>query len=132
MYQVIPDDIRKAAYGVPIPEGAAVDQQIAALIAKAELRLNAAVPTLAARLESGAVALGRIQGVVQDMVVRVVKNPLSYRSLGQDDFQATIDSSASTGLLYVSDAEVALLVPSASSRVGSIRLGMPVLGVPRV
>jgi hypothetical protein len=125
MYQVLPVDIRKAAYGVAIPEGTAADEQIAALIAKAEVRLNAALPLLASAYEAQTIDAQLVKGVVEDMVIRVVKNPMAYRSLGLDDFQAVIDSSTSSGLLYVSDDERALLSPTPRrAGVRSVRLGV--------
>jgi len=130
MFEVTAASIRSAAYGITIPAGEAVDAQLDALIAKAELRLVAAVPSVPSRIEEGTLAVELVQGVVEDMVLRVVRNPKALRSVGLDDFQATIDNSTSTGLLYVSAEEKALLEPRASARVGSIRLGVPAWRVP--
>lgn len=126
MYGVTPQAIRDAAYGIDIPAGDVVDLQLAALIAKAEVRLNAKIPTLAGRFESGAVSAQLVGGVVEDMVLRVAKNPQALRSFGIDDFQATIDNAVSSGLLYVSADELAMLSPgSGRPSVGSIMLGVP-------
>lgn len=131
MYAVDPQDIRDAAYGIEIPAGAAVDVQIGLLIAKAETRLNAVVPLLAARFEAGEAIGGApitdvVKGVIEDMVLRVAKNPQALRSFGIDDFTAVLDNAVSTGLLYVAADELALLSPgSGRSSVGSIRLGVP-------
>lgn len=133
MYAVTPQDIRDAAYGIEIPAGGPVDTQIAYLIAKAETRLNAVVPSLAARFEAGTAAPAVIHGVVEDMVLRVVKNPQALRSFGIDDFTAVIDNSVSTGLLYVAADEESLLSPgSGRSSVGSIRLGVSSWRLPHV
>lgn len=43
------------------------------------------------------------------MVLRVIKNPDGYLSEQIDDYQYRRDSAVSTGSLYVSDAELALL-----------------------
>lgn len=43
------------------------------------------------------------------MVLRVIKNPEGYLSEQIDDYQYRRDSTVSTGALYVSDAELALL-----------------------
>lgn len=43
------------------------------------------------------------------MVLRVIKNPEGYISEQIDDYQYRRDSAVSTGALYVSDAELALL-----------------------
>lgn len=131
MYDVTTQSIRDAAYGVDIPAGETVDTQLDRLIAKAETRLNAAIPTLAARFESGEIDADVVVGVVEDMVLRVVKNPQALRSFGIDDFQATLDNAVSTGLLYVTDDELRLLSPgSGRATVGSIRLGVPLSRVP--
>lgn len=126
MYAV-PKDIRDAAFGIEIPTGDAVDLQLDALIAKAEGRLAVALPLLATHVADGKVDALTVRGVVEDMVLRVVKNPRSLRALGIDDFQATIDNSVSMGTLYVSDAERALLTPvmPRARGVRSIRMGVP-------
>lgn len=130
MYEVTPQGIRDAAFGIDLPAGA-TDEQIQRLIDKAETRLNAAIPTLPARWEAGTVDHDVVQGVIEDMVLRVVKNPRALRSVGIDDFSATIDNSASTGLLYVSDSELSALAPRGSRlRVGSIRVGVPAWRLP--
>lgn len=125
MFDVAPQDIRDAAFGIDIPAGEAVDAQLERLIAKAEMRLATVLPTVASRIEAGALDVDLVRGVIEDMVLRVVKNPRSLRTLGLDDFQATIDNSTSTGLLYVTADEVALLSPRRPRRsVGTIRLGI--------
>ena len=125
-YNVTATDIRAAAYGVDIPAGDAVDDQLDVLITKAETRIGAAVPSLAARVTAGTVAREVVQDVIEDMVLRVVKNPKSLRSLGLDDFQATIDQAVSTGMLYLSDDERARLLPHgrATQQVGTIQIGL--------
>lgn len=130
MYGVVPQDIRDAGYGVDIEAGEAVDTQLTRLIAKAEVRLNAAVPTLAARFEADEVEADVIKGVIEDMVLRVVKNPDSLRSFSIDDFTGTIDNAVSSGALFVTDDELALLTP-AGRAVGSILLGVPAWRLPR-
>jgi hypothetical protein len=124
-YNVTAADIRAAAYGVDIPAGSATDAQLTVLITKATTRIDEAVPSLAARVTAGTVAVAVVQDVIEDMVLRVVKNPKSLRSLGLDDFQATIDQAVSTGMLYLSDDERSRLLPHgrANQRVGTIRLG---------
>jgi hypothetical protein len=126
MYGVTPQGIRDAAFGIDIPAGDVVDGQLTRLIEKAETRLNAVIPTLAGRYESGAVTEALIGGVVEDMVLRVARNPQALRSFGIDDFQAVLDNSVSTGLLRVDPSEFDLLAPgSGRPRVGSIILGVP-------
>lgn len=132
MYGVTPKDIRDAAYGITIAEGQNADTQIEALIDKAEIRLTARIPTLPARVANETVGLALVRGVVEDMVIRVLRNPKALRSIGIDDYQSTIDNSATTGLLYVSDDEYALLAPSGRCAVGSIQIGIPTWRLPGV
>ena len=130
----LPQDIRDAAFGIEIPTGPNVDQQLHALIAKAEGRLAVALPMLASHVADGSVDTATVRGVVEDMVLRVVKNPRSLRTFGIDDLQATIDNSLSMGTLYVTDAERDLLTPASSTAragFGSIRLGIPEWRLPR-
>lgn len=133
-YEVTAAVIRAQAYGVEIATGDTVDAQLDAQVDKAEAILNHKIPTLAARVTAGAIQLALVQGVICDMVLRVVKNPMSLRSFGIDDGQATIDNTASTGLLYLSADEEALLVPPSTETTGAVRnvrLGVPSWRLPR-
>lgn len=130
-FGVTPDMIREAAYGLTIPAGDAADAQIQALIDKAATRLASRLPSLQRRIDAGTLDIEVVQGVVEDMVLRVMRNPRALRSIGLDDFQETVDTSTSTGLLYVSADELALLRPARTRRVGSIRLGVPAWRLPR-
>lgn len=129
-YGVTPEDIREAAYGLKIPVGTTVDAQIQSLINKAAGRLDERVPSMRRRVTNALLALSVVQGVIEDMVLRVIRNPKAYRSIGLDDFQSTIDTSTSTGLLYVSADELGLLKPRVRSRFGSVRIGIPPWRVP--
>lgn len=130
-FGVTPDMIRQAAFGLTIPEGSTADSQIRALIDKASIRLASRLPSLQRRIAAGALDREVVRGVVEDMVLRVIRNPTARRSIGLDDFQETIDTSTSTGLLYVSEDELALLRPPSRRRVGSIQLGVPAWRLPR-
>jgi len=124
-YGVTPAMIRASAYGLTIPAGDAVDAQIQKLIDKAASRLDELAPSVRRRVTAGTLELVVVQGVVEDMVLRVIRNPNAYRSLGLDDFQTTIDNSTTTGLLYVSASELTLLRPRSRSKFGSMRVGVP-------
>lgn len=125
MFDVMPSDIRDAGYGLAIPSSRTVDQQIQALIDKAEERLLAAVRSIPRRVATGALEPTLVRGVIEDMVLRVIKNPRALRTLGIDDFQATIDTAVSAGMLYVTADERDLLSPPAAAAVGNIRVGLP-------
>ena len=124
--QVTPDDIREAAYGTTIPAGGAIDAQLSKMIAKAGREIMDQVPDLDARVASGKVSPSTIRDVIEAMVVRVTKNPNSYRQVGIDDFQATLDNTVSAGGLYLSEAErLKLAGPRKARRFGSARLAVP-------
>lgn len=126
------EGLREAAFGVDIPSGGHVDTALQRLIDKAEGRLLAAIQSIPGRVADGTLPADLVAGVVEDMVLRVAVNPRGLRSLGIDDYTETIDSAVSSGALYVSPAELALLGgASARGRVGSIRLGTPAWWVRR-
>lgn len=51
------------------------------------------------------------RGVCCAMVLRVIRNPGGHREEAVDDYRYVIDSTQSTGALYLSDAEAAMLRP---------------------
>ena len=127
-----PADIRSIAYGITIPDGTEVNRSIQALIDKAENLLESELPFLSAWVADGRIADATVSGVVQDMVLRVMKNPHAWRQVSIDDGSATIDTSTSSGLLYLSAAERARLTPASRrrGRVGSVRLNLPTHRLP--
>lgn len=54
--------------------------------------------------------------VVASMVIRVMKNPNGYLTETVDDYSYRRDSAVSSGALYLSDAELADLIPSDRGR----------------
>lgn len=124
------DDIVTSAIGVDF-DGIS-SAQVEALIAKATLRLLTEIPTITARVAAGALSDQLVSSVVQDMVVRVLQNPQGLRSVSIDDYQATVDRTLSSGQIYVTEAERALLSPGPTRqcRVGSLRISIPAWRVP--
>lgn len=132
--RVSPTDIREAAFGFTIPDGSGVDDTLAKLIDKAEQRVLSRLPNIQARIDAGLTTRGALAGVVEDMVLRVVRNPDGKKSETIDDYSWTLDPQVSSGMLYLSDEEMLLLVPPVPStrrRVGTIRLGVPAWRMPR-
>lgn len=127
-----PDDIRAAAYGTRIPPGTLVDKSITRLIEKAARLIDDKVPNLSRRLETGKLRESTLKDVLEDMVVRVVKNPGGYRQIGIDDFQATIDRALSSGALRLDRAEKRRLAGRGTSSFGTIRTPIPHWRLPRV
>lgn len=52
-----------------------------------------------------------VKDVMTDMIVRVLKNPDSVRSDAIDDHTTTLDAAISSGEMYLTADEVALLTP---------------------
>lgn len=71
--------------------------------------LQARLPGLSSRLTDGLISEGLVRRVVAAMVVRVLRNPDAIRQWGVDDATFTRDTLVSSGLLYVSADELALL-----------------------
>lgn len=104
-------DVRTAAYGMTIPTGETADAAIAYLLAKAADRIVLAVPSVPRRIADGTLAATTVAGVLEDMVIRVLRNPDALRSITVDDGTATLDRSIATGELYVSDTDRQRLAP---------------------
>ena len=126
---VTPQRIREVAYVLTIPEGA--DQAVDRLIVKAWQRVKVAFPTIEDRIASDTLDADVVDGVVEDMVIRVLRNPDARTSEGVDDYRYSIDKALASGRLYLDEDERKLLTPPGrASRVGSIRLGVPPWRVP--
>lgn len=78
------------------------------------------IPRLVQRLEVEAVAVpdvgdrdlrADVVRVICESVIRVLKNPKSLWQFSVDDGSAMLDRSLSSGALYISDAERAMLMP---------------------
>lgn len=63
-----------------------------------------------------------VVGVIADMVLRVMRNPEGKRSETIDDYSYTRDNAVSTGGLYLSDAEAALLNGVSASNAGAFSI----------
>jgi hypothetical protein len=96
------------------------EQDIAqALLDDAWAVLLATVPTIESRLDSGALSPDLARFVIVAMALRVLRNPNGIRQWSVDDYSETRDSALSTGSLYVSDDEAALLSGTAARRRGA-------------
>lgn len=97
------------------------------LLHTAWARLLLALPTLPARMQSGAVSQAAVDAVVAEMVANVFKNPTGARSrttttnssMSIDDYseqtqtstQETVDRALAEGMLYPTESQLALLRP---------------------
>lgn len=120
-----PADIREAAYGIAIPEGEDVDAALAKLIAKAERRLIGRVPSIPGRIIAGTLDVDRVKDAVEDIVLRVVRNPNGYSSEQAGEFSYRIDRVTASGRIEVTPDDLVGLLPSRPVAARSIRLGLP-------
>jgi len=80
-------------------------------------------PNLPALVTAGSVAERTVRFVLCSMVLRVLRNPDGKSQESIDDYRYVRDASVSSGALYVSPDELAMLVPAASrARLRSVRL----------
>jgi len=102
------------------------------LIGKVEGRVHARCPLLAARVIRGDLPSDLVAGVVEDVVLRFIRNPQAYKQVAVDDGSITLDQAASSGLLDLNEQDLELLGCGGSRRrsVGSIRLGIPAWRLP--
>lgn len=102
--------------GVWRPLSAAEASILPGLSTQAWIRLLVPRPALEADMAEGTVKPESVASAMISMLVRVLKNPDSVRQLSKsyDDWSRsqTLDSSVSTGELYVNEHELALVTPA--------------------
>ena len=119
-----PDGVRAQAYGVHLPESS--DDQLTALILKAERRLLARAKSIPQRVEDGRLAVEDVADVVTDMVLRVVRNPGGYSSEGAGEFNYRIDWAAASGRIQVTREDLTNLgIGQSGPAIGSYRSNVP-------
>lgn len=127
VFNVTSDNVVDAAYGITVPSTAQAG--VEKLLGKAEGMLLDEIPNLKERTDTGRTKLESVRSVIEDMVVRVLRNPNALRQISIDDGSATIDQAISSGQLYVSEAELARLRKDITKRkrpaVRSVRLANP-------
>lgn len=117
------EELVDAAFGLDIPETARRSAE--RLIEKAERKLLDRVPGLESRLAAGMVAEDTMRGVVEDVVLRVIRNAFGLTGEGTaGGFSRQFDRLASSGRIEVLREDVKDLMPP-RRRVGSVRIGMP-------
>lgn len=84
--------------------------------------LTGRLSNLEANMTAGTVKVGNVVRVVTAMVIRVLRNPEGKLEESIDDYRYRRDSLVSSGVLSVSDAELADLTPGAGRRTNSVRL----------
>lgn len=117
-----PQEFRKGVFGLVISDDEM--DAVTHLIRKAETRLVARVPRLEERIESGALSLDLVRGVVEDMVLQTVRNPEGYASEGAGGVTSSYFRSAASGEVTMTREHLEMLMPTQLA-FGSISLGVP-------
>ena len=103
----------------------AEEAQVEAWIEDLEAIVLQRVPDLQERIDSGAISSAIVRSVLCSAIIRVMRNPggLRQRTESIDDYSLTetVDSSLSTGALYLTDEEWGLLLPVVSGGAFSTR-----------
>lgn len=120
--------ILAAAYGITLTD--AQVEALPLLIEKAQELLPVGTEQWIA---DGRTKAATVVSVVEDMVVRVARNPRGLRQVSIDDFTGTIDQALSSGGLYLAPDELERLTPTQTGRrrIGTVRVGLDSHRVPR-
>ena len=94
----------------------AAEQAVAStLLGDAWQILLSRVSLLSQRLDDTEVSEDLVVAVLSAMVIRVLRNPDGKFQESIDDYSWTRDSAVSSGLLYVTDEELAMLAPAGAT-----------------
>lgn len=116
--------VRESAYGIDIPDE--VNEEIAALIVKAERRLLARVKSIPVRIKDGRLSEEVVGDVVTDMVLRVVRNPEGMTSEQAEGFGYRVDWGAASGRIHVTKEDLLHLgIGARGHALGNIRVSTP-------
>lgn len=101
-----------------------------ALLADAWADVTTQVPSVPDRVEANPNFRRVVVSILVAMVLRVLKNPDGIRQMSIDDYQVTIDSTRSSGSLYLADDERRRLLEVVQALPGiySVPLGVPYWG----
>lgn len=103
-----PTDVREAFEGT-IPVDAKNNARLDGLLTRASAKLSALVPSLDARMASGAVDPEIPAGMVVEAVLRVWRNPAGLTQEGIGPFQASRNANAARNEIFYDPDEVARL-----------------------
>lgn len=80
------------------------------------------LPSLEASMTAGTVSVANVVRVISAMVIRVLRNPDGKSEESIDDYRYRRDALVSSGVLAVTDEELADLTPAATRSRNSVRL----------
>lgn len=107
----------------PIPE--ADEARIGVYIEDAEALLRRKVPTLAARIASGAVEADLVTLIVSDAVLRLYRNPEGFRQENSDEYAYVRPADSASSRIRFTDEDLAILGGGNGNRSGSIQVRIP-------
>lgn len=97
-----------------------------ALLKRASQLVRDSYPGIDTRIAAGTVSGDSVGLAVLNMVVRVMRNPAGLRSETTGPFSRAYDPDAAGGMLSITDAETAMLIPppsrTARGRIGTARI----------
>lgn len=124
---VTAEQIQDIAFGFTIS-----DDELPAvtnLILKAENKLIARVPSLPRRVETGAVSKDTVRGVVEDIVLRVIRNPEGADREGVGGVSTSYSRLTGSGVIEILREDLKDLLPK-TRNMGSISVKVPAWRLP--
>lgn len=104
VYATVEDIAQRWGHDIPEERRAYVQSQIDA----AHVRIRAKLP-IDGRVTRGEVSPETVRVVIEDMVLRVLRNPSGARTQQAGEFSITLDRSLSSGALTLTEEELELL-----------------------
>jgi len=105
------------------------DAQVTKWITKAEVRLRSALARRGCDLDQIVLADGNraalARDVLENAVVRVLRNPEGYKSESEDGYSYTLSALDASGNIWFPANDLDELCPPKRSRVGSINTALP-------
>lgn len=124
---VTAQDVRDAAYGLYISDDELA--QLEKLVLRAERLIVSRVPNLEQRIADGRLSVDTVRGVVERMVLRVVRNPDGVQSDSTGGVSTAFWRNSASGVIELLQEDLADLMPP-TRRYGSMRVGLPSWRVP--
>jgi|SRR5690625_4193010 len=119
---VTAQDIADVGFGLHLGEPDL--DQITPLILRAERLVVSRVPRLEERLNAGTLSKDTVRGVVEGMVLRVIRNPQGVQSDSTAGVSTSFWRSSASGVIELLREDLAQLMPT-QRRFGSISVSAP-------
>jgi hypothetical protein len=119
---VTAQDIQDAAFGLYFSDQEL--SQLPKLIAKAERTVISRIPRVLERIENGQLHVDTVRGVVERMVLRVVRNPEGLQSDSTGGVSSSWWRHSGSGVMELLKEDLQELMPR-SRQFGSMRMSVP-------